>query len=463
MLRWMFLALCGPFLVAGCVRSVLPADQSVWRAYGEEAAARASAQAKADDEPDPSPYFDRGLDLLARDTLGTSLPCRAEPAGAAGRWSPEWTGGDGDQLDPEIGKRALAGDPEALALVDAHKQCRLRVYVWGPEPCLQGESSPEADAAAIPAVERLVPTSIAGTPLVCACAAALRSGRHETGGTIRIDGTMVERFGRDAMAAATDQRRANASSFGRMLSLYLGAWTQGKFVDRTGTALPAPSVVQKGKGGSIDNPIGWVPSIVIDNEDLVGFTAVAMAALMDTFWPTPVIMKRKTDGRGLEPVTGSEPTFHELFGIGITLHECEQKDGDPIQDCSKPGTITAIEYELIRKTALIAGGRSSSLTKLVMGLLKEAKIEFVLGAHFAIGDADSVRLMVGKALEVVARRATEQLVLDGMLAFGYRRDTISGRIWPGPEKHVATDLEKLVARLLEEQGLLDDLLPKDDG
>jgi hypothetical protein len=207
---------------------------------------------------------------------------------------------------------------------------------------------------------------------------------------------------------------------------------QGKFVDRSGRLYAKPEIV---------NTIGGdAPTIEIGTDVAAAFTGVAMEALTDAAFGTPVLKK------GDQYFTESNriPTFAALFGVVEAIQEDGTRRG-----------VTELELSLIRYVSDLAGTKSRILSDLVFGLLREGEVQLVVGAHFSFGDHDTLRVLLDTLFDVASRKITSHLAYKGLSEFTY--EEVNGRIHASGASD--TPLGRVIALLLQEQALLAELLP----
>ena len=421
-MRWMGLCVVALVGGSGCARSALDVNRSLWSGYLDtQAVCR-------DGSEDP------GIALMARDVLGEPLPVAGwVQEGGAFVLPP-----DPRCPDAEILAASRKGDESAKRAMAGYRRASLRRHVWGPYTVVRKECGAPVE------YPPLVPARLARTRFMRKYALSLVANQENAETQVEVTSSDVEGFARAALGIATNREEAEQTGVGRVLQLYLGAWLKGKFIDRTGTQHPAPSIIQEGGDGK-------PPAILIENDDLTAFASIALAAIADAVLQTPVLVK----GTSEMPIYFTEkvPTFATLFRRLEFVTECTI--GAPIEQCGRPG-ITELEASIIRKVSTLAAARSKALSGLVVGLFKETKIEFVLGVHFAVGDADSLRLLVETMFSVASRRLTEHLVYKALAEFEYTRNLATGEIRPyGNDEN---PLGWVIALMLQEHGILEDLL-----
>jgi hypothetical protein len=421
--------------LAGCVTSSVDANRKLWQGSIEERAAHARVPLSADatDAPEVEARLEaRGVAILAQEVLGRPVvPAKTETTSNRCLFS------YGEKRTQRAAKEARevrsarsmngaeASTRERIAqAARAEAQARAGEHVFGN---FYGGQSDGSD-------DGLVPTSLRETQFVKKVTSALveASGAGEVQHPVSLSRREIVDFGRQAFRLSSDQEEAGRSTVGRLLRMYLSAYLQGKFVDRSGRLYAKPEIV---------NTIGGdAPTIEIGTDVAAAFTGVAMEALTDAAFGTPVLKK------GDQYFTESNriPTFAALFGVVEAIQEDGTRRG-----------VTELELSLIRYVSDLAGTKSRILSDLVFGLLREGEVQLVVGAHFSFGDHDTLRVLLDTLFDVASRKITSHLAYKGLSEFTY--EEANGRIHASGASD--TPLGRVIALLLQEQALLAELLP----
>ena len=418
-------------MCAGCARSApLEVNRSIWAQPDVEYCAGRSKLRQLGEV---------GLQRLAHEALGAPLASGLEHR----RLCKGCESGGFAESDAES--------------VVAHRV--VRDYIWGPSD-VPGEAAPTPQLA--PRAERLLPARLASNAVVRQYVSGITTSATgaDNAKEIRLEPQELLQFGRAALEVSTDYQESEKTSVGRLMRLYLGAWVKGEFVDRSGRELPKPSVL--GKASSL---LGIeIPKVLIENEEILGFATVALEALIDAAAPIPVLYRLDASG-GREYLNhgGKEPTFAKLFAFvqevrpaELTIDLNKKCPTNELYQVYERG-IAPEEASLITFVSELAGARSKSLSGFVVGLFKETKVEFILGAHFSFGDSDTFRLLVERLFEVGSRRITELLAYRTLQDFDFLICSASKRVRT-VEGVGFKGLELSIALLIQEQGLLQKLL-----
>jgi hypothetical protein len=253
---------------------------------------------------------------------------------------------------------------------------------------------------------------------------------------VTLDDDDIKEFGMTALQLAEDPVDSEKSAAGRLLRFYFRMHIEGKFIDRNGRNYQKPTIIHTGEG---------LPSIDISGDELAAFAAIALEAVLDAAFRSPALYALDAKGNKDYFADGKVPTFVTLLGY--------DKELQPDAESESPG-ITKLEFQLVRFLSKYAGAQSQAIADLVVSVLKEANVELVFGANFAIGDSDSVRKLAESICEVSSRRFTEELACKALSRFEYKLD--KGHVIPIPED--GGGVGPLIAFLLQEQHLIGEVL-----
>lgn len=237
-------------------------------------------------------------------------------------------------------------------------------------------------------------------------------------------------FGRAVLREGTGNDDPGKHAFGTFLRLYVGAYLQGKFIDRRGIKYDAPKKLDKGA----------------DGDELAALISVAMEAFNDLLFEEPCM---KSGAKYINE-TGDEPTC-----VTLKIQDAVDVSNQP----DKPG-ITELEAKLLSFVSTTAGKQSKIVSQLIVKLFKNVHVSYIIGGQFAIGDSSAFEKMVTSFCEVGSRRLTGFYAYRGLYAFCY---TVGQNATPfgGNEIIPVVDdpLNHAVALLLQEQDALEKRLP----
>jgi len=412
-------------LLSACATSSVDANRRLWQGFLDESEPGTRSVAAFDEAGLPrraAEAKDReplGLSILANEVLGREIPERTEVVTNA------CLCGLAERTPSRARRSAEPKDVSAL-------QETCRAYVFSNfAPTARSDEGLEVETKR----GDFVPRRLRETDFLKEYVNALVSREGATDPeSSSISRSDVMEFGEEAYRLSADHEEAGKTTVGRLLRMYLAAYIRGDFVDRLGRRFAKPSIL---------NPIGGdKPIVQIGNDVIANFAAITLEAITDAAFGTPILVE--SDGSYF---TTDKPTLAVLFGA------VERVQTDP----SVPG-ITELEREMILYVSNLAGTKSRLLSSLVFGFLSEAEIELVVGAHFAFGDNDTLKILLDTLFEVGARNLTEHFAYKGLSHFEYTIDS-GGHVMPaeGDDKSFG----RVIAFLLQEQELLRRLLPKD--
>ena len=257
--------------------------------------------------------------------------------------------------------------------------------------------------------------------------------RNSTGGaneSVQLSTEDLITFGREVLREATATDDSGKHAFGTILRLYVGAYLQGKFIDRRGIKYDAPKNLDTGANG----------------DELGALVSVAMEAFNDLLFEEPCM---KSGAKYINE-TGDEPTC-------VTLKIQDVADVSTQPD--KPG-VTELEANLLSFVSTTAGKESKIVSQLIVKFFKNVHVSFIIGGQFAIGDISALEKMITNFCEVGSRRLTEFYAYRGLYAFCYKIGPNASPLGGDEIIPVVDDpANHAVALLLQEQDWLKKLLP----
>lgn len=170
-----------------------------------------------------------------------------------------------------------------------------------------------------------------------------------------------------------------ASSNSPLLA-YLGAYYQGKFVDRFGKSIEKPSFKNGVEDGTISN-----------------FVRILLETGIDSITPYEPVLK---DDSGKFYPGDKQPTFDKVFGKLPGASEKIVSDGGQ--------GVTEAESKLIEFGSNLIAEQAVTAASALLEFLASVDIGFVVAPNFAIGGNDTLKSLARGVIETSVRRGAER-------------------------------------------------------